>query len=159
MAFPVKYAVPQQALLTILTVLAWQSHCLTDDGLFCNSNDLMSSGSVTNVTGTLSRMRNTFCWTVRMNILLASAHSTASWSSHAPQYEDSPTRLRTFINQPGIYGVASFLTECLVALFSGNFLVPFWLGFRLFQSFRSEAPQRHVWRCNLTSPYLNLQPL
>jgi len=42
---------------------------------------LMSSGSVTNVTGTLFRMRNTFCWTVRINILLASAHSTASWSS------------------------------------------------------------------------------
>jgi hypothetical protein len=96
-------------------------------------------------------------WTACLT--LAFAHSTASWSSHAPQYEDSPTRLRTFINQPGIYGVASFLTECLVALFSGNFLVPFWLGFRLFQSFRSEAPQRHVWRCNLTSPYLNLQPL
>jgi len=35
-----------------------------------------------NVTGTLFRMRNTFCWTVRMNILLAFAHSTASWSSH-----------------------------------------------------------------------------
>jgi len=31
---------------------------------------------------TLFKMRNTFCWTVRMNILLASAHSTASWSSH-----------------------------------------------------------------------------
>ena len=29
---------------------------------------LMSSGSVTDVTDTLSRMRNTFCWTVRMNI-------------------------------------------------------------------------------------------
>ena len=43
---------------------------------------LMSSGSVTNVTGTLFRMRNTFCWTVRMNILSAFAHSTASWSSH-----------------------------------------------------------------------------
>ena len=28
------------------------------------------------------QMRNTFCWTVRMNILLAFAHSTASWSSH-----------------------------------------------------------------------------
>jgi hypothetical protein len=27
-------------------------------------------------------MRNTFCWTVRMYILLASTHSTASWSSH-----------------------------------------------------------------------------
>jgi hypothetical protein len=27
-------------------------------------------------------MRSTFCWTVRMNSLLAFAHSTASWSSH-----------------------------------------------------------------------------
>ena len=43
---------------------------------------LMSSGSVTHVTGTLFRMSNTLCWTVRMNILLAFAHSTASWSSH-----------------------------------------------------------------------------
>ena len=42
----------------------------------------MSSGYVTNVTGTLFRMRNTFCWVVRMNILLAFAHGTASWSSH-----------------------------------------------------------------------------
>jgi precorrin-6B methylase 1 len=33
-----------------------------------------------------------------------------------PQYEDSPTRLRTFLNQPDIYGVASFVAECL-ALF------------------------------------------
>ena len=31
---------------------------------------------------TLFRMRKTFCWTVPMNILLASTHSTASWSSH-----------------------------------------------------------------------------
>ena len=58
---------------------------------------LMSSGFVTNVTGTMLRMRNTFCWTVRMNILLDFAHSTASWSSHL-KYEDSPTRLRTFFN-------------------------------------------------------------
>ena len=42
----------------------------------------MSSGDVTNVTGPLFRMRNTFCWVVRMNILLAFAHGTASWSSH-----------------------------------------------------------------------------
>jgi len=42
----------------------------------------MSSGSVANVTGTMFRMRNTFCWTARMSILLAFAHSTASWSSH-----------------------------------------------------------------------------
>jgi hypothetical protein len=32
------------------------------------------------------------------------------------QYEDSPTRLRTFLNQPEICGVASFVAECL-ALF------------------------------------------
>jgi hypothetical protein len=25
-----------------------------------------------------------------------------------PQYEDSPSRLRTFLNQPDMYGVASF---------------------------------------------------
>ena len=43
---------------------------------------LMSSGSVTDVTGTLFRMKNAFCWTVCMNILLVFAHSTASWSSH-----------------------------------------------------------------------------
>jgi len=33
-----------------------------------------------------------------------------------PQYEDSPTRLRTFLNQPDICGVAYFVAECL-ALF------------------------------------------
>jgi len=34
-----------------------------------------------------------------------------------PQYEDSsPTRLRTFLNQPSIYSVAYFVAECL-ALF------------------------------------------
>jgi len=33
-----------------------------------------------------------------------------------PQYENSPTRLRTFLIQPDICGVASFVAECL-ALF------------------------------------------
>ena len=33
-----------------------------------------------------------------------------------PQYEDSPTRLMIFLNQPDMYGVASFVAECL-ALF------------------------------------------
>ena len=33
-----------------------------------------------------------------------------------PQYEDSPTRLRTFLNYPNIDGVAYFVAECL-ALF------------------------------------------
>jgi len=37
-------------------------------GYSCVTLTLMSSGSVTDVTGTLFRMRNTFCWTVRMNI-------------------------------------------------------------------------------------------
>jgi hypothetical protein len=55
----------------------WSKECV-----IIGLEGLMSSGSVTNVTGTLFRMRNTSCWTVRMNILSASAHSTASWSSH-----------------------------------------------------------------------------
>jgi hypothetical protein len=38
-------------------------------------------GSVSDVIGTLFRMSDTFCWTVCMNILLASARST-SLSSH-----------------------------------------------------------------------------
>ena len=59
------------------------------------------------------------------------------------QYEDSPTCLRTYLNQPGIYDVASFMAECL-ALFPLFFLVPFWFGFRIFPSFRSDAPQRHI---------------
>jgi len=33
-----------------------------------------------------------------------------------PQYEDSPTRLRTFLNQPDMPSVASFVADCL-ALF------------------------------------------
>ena len=33
-----------------------------------------------------------------------------------PQFEDSPARLKTFMNQPDIFGVASFVAKCL-ALF------------------------------------------
>ena len=33
-----------------------------------------------------------------------------------PQFEDSPARSRTFMNQPDIFGVASFVAKCL-ALF------------------------------------------
>ena len=40
----------------------------------------------TNVTGILFRMNNTFYWTVRMNILLAFTHSTASWSYHLKRW-------------------------------------------------------------------------
>ena len=60
-----------------------------------------------------------------------------------PQYEDSTTCLMTFVNHPGISGVAYFVVECL-ALFPWFFLGSFWLGFRLFPSFRSDAPQRHI---------------
>ena len=61
-----------------LAITFWSKECV-----ITGIEGLMSSESVTNaVTGTLFRMRNTFSWTVRMNILLASAHSTASWSSH-----------------------------------------------------------------------------
>jgi len=52
-----------------------------------------------------------------------------------PQYEDRPIRLRTFLNQPNIYGVASFVAECL-ALFPLFVLIPFW-----FQAF-SKLPLR-----------------
>jgi hypothetical protein len=101
----------------------------------------MSSGSVTNVPGTLFRMRNTFCWTaVRMNILLAFAHSTASWSSHLSM------RIAQLVwghFWTDICGVASFLAECL-AFFPWFVLISFWFGFRLFPSFRSDAPQRHI---------------
>jgi len=57
-----------------LAITFWSKECV-----ITGIEGLISSGSV---TGTLfRRMRNTFCWTVCMNILLASAHSTASWSS------------------------------------------------------------------------------
>jgi hypothetical protein len=57
-----------------------------------------------------------------------------------PQYEDSPTRLRTFLNQPDMYGVASFVAECLA--FPLDFLAFSWIGYRLYPSFHSDAPQR-----------------
>jgi len=60
-----------------LAITFWSIECV-----ITGIEGLVGSGSVTNVTGILFRMRNTFCWTVRMYILLASTHSTASWSSH-----------------------------------------------------------------------------
>ena len=62
-----------------LAITFWSKECI----IISEVEGHMSSGSVTNVTGTLFRMRNTFCWNAaRMSILLALAHSTASWSSH-----------------------------------------------------------------------------
>jgi len=37
-----------------------------------------------------------------------------------PQFEDGPARLRTFMNQPDNFGVASFVAKCL-ALFPSFF--------------------------------------
>ena len=93
-----------------LAITFWSKECVVT-----GIEGLISSGSVTNVTGTLFRMRNTFYWTVRMNILLAFfTHSTASWSSHLNM--KIAQLVRTFLNQPDIYGVAYFMAECL-ALF------------------------------------------
>ena len=76
----------------------------------------MSSGSVTNVTGSTHSVQD------EEHILLDCPHKhlVSLRTQHRqlvlpPQYEDSPTRL-TFLNQPDIYGVAYFVAECL-ALF------------------------------------------
>ena len=44
-----------------LAITFWSKECVITE-----IEGLMSSGSVTNVTGTLFRTRSTFCWTVRM---------------------------------------------------------------------------------------------
>jgi len=59
-----------------LATTFWSKECV-----LTGIEGLMSSGSVTDVTGTLFRMRNTFCWTVRMIIWSDFAHSN-SLSSH-----------------------------------------------------------------------------
>ena len=77
---------------------------------------LMSSGSVTDVTSTLFRMRNTFCWSDCPHEHLVRLR-TQQQLIFPPQFEDGPARLRTFMNQPDIFGVAaSFVAKCL-ALF------------------------------------------
>jgi hypothetical protein len=102
----------------------------------------MSSGSVTNVTGTLFWMRNTICWTVRMNILLAFAHSTASWSSHLSMRIAQLVWGLFWTNH--IYLWCSLFCGWVPSPFPWFFLVPFWFGFKPFPSFRSKAPQRHI---------------
>jgi len=63
----------------------WSKECIITGKI----QSLMSSGYVTHVTGTLFRTRNTICWTVRMNILSAFAHSNTvlfsnqlDWTQH-----------------------------------------------------------------------------
>jgi len=60
-----------------LATTFWSKECV-----IIGIEGLMSSGSVTDVTGTLFRMRNTFCWTVHMNIWSGFAHSNSLLSSH-----------------------------------------------------------------------------
>ena len=57
-----------------------------------------------------------------------------------PQCEDSPTRLRTFLNQPDTYGVAYFVAECL-ALFPWYFLASFWFILGFFQASAQMSPR------------------
>jgi len=85
-----------------------------------------------------------------------------------PQFEDGPARLRTFMNQPDIFGVASFVAKCPSSLTQATvakcpssltqatfFEVPspvpliflafsFGLVTGFFPSFRSDAHQRHI---------------
>ena len=100
------------------------------------------AGSVTNMTGTLFRMRNTFCWAVRMHILLAFAHSTASWSSHLSMRIAQLVWGLFWTNH--IYLWCSLFCGWVPSPFPWFFLVPFWFGFKPFPSFRSKAPQRHI---------------
>jgi hypothetical protein len=60
----------------LLATTFWSKECV-----MTGIKGLMSSGSATDVTGTLFRMRNTFCWIVRMIIWTDFAHSN-SLSSH-----------------------------------------------------------------------------
>jgi len=91
-----------------LATTFWSKECV-----MTGIEGLMSSGYVTDVTGTLIRMEH---------ILLDCPHEhlarlhTQQQLIFPPQFEDGPARLRTFMNQPDIFGVASFVAKCL-ALF------------------------------------------
>jgi hypothetical protein len=60
---------------------------------------------------------------VHTYVLANTQHRKLAFPTH---YEDSTTRLMTFLNQPDIYGVASFVAECL-ALVPWSFLAPFFV--------------------------------
>ena len=61
-----------------------------------------------------------------------------------PQFEYGPARLRTFMNQPDIFGVASFVAKCLALFPWCIFLAFFGLVTGYFPSFRSDSHQRHI---------------
>ena len=69
--FPATSAVHFLAFAFLATTF-WSKECV-----MTGIEGLMSSGSVTDVTGTLFRMRSTFYWTVRMNIWSDFAHSNS----------------------------------------------------------------------------------
>jgi len=68
---------------TFLTITFWSKECV-----ITGVEALMTSGSVTNVTGTLFRMRKTISWTVRMNIFVGmlnnvtNGHYQAYWLNY-----------------------------------------------------------------------------
>jgi hypothetical protein len=54
-----------------------------------------------------------------------------------PQFEDGPARLRTFMNQPDIFGVASFVANPVPLIF----LAFFWFGYyRVFSKLPLRCP-------------------
>jgi len=77
---------------------------------------LMSSGSVTGVAGAHPVQDEEHILLDCPHEHLVSIRTQHRQLVFPSQYEDSPTRLRTFLNQPNIYAVASFVAECL-ALF------------------------------------------
>jgi len=93
-----------------LAITFWSKECV-----MTGIEGLMSSGSVTDVTGTLFRMRNTFCWTVRMNIWSDFAHSN-SLSSHLSLRMTQLVWGLLWTNLIFLVAVASFVAKCL-ALF------------------------------------------
>ena len=96
--------------LAFLVITFWSKECV-----IIGIEGLMSSGSVTNVTGTCFRMRNTILLNCPHEHLV-SLRTQHRQLVFPPQYEDSTTCLMTFVNHPGISGVAYFVVECL-ALF------------------------------------------
>ena len=72
----------------------------------------MSSGSLTNVTGSLFSQEKEHTFLDCPHEHLVSLRTQHHQLVFPPQYKDSLTRLKTFSNQPEIYGVAYFVAEC-----------------------------------------------
>ena len=70
-----------------------------------------------------------------------------------PQFEDSPSRSRTFLNQPDVYGVASFVAEYL-ALFPSFFSSAFLVWLQAFFQASAQMPPRGI-NSDVALPYLS----